>query len=232
MGADQLAHTIETSADELVGELKAVRDSVEELYILLDHVWRNREELHEILAGIIEKRTEESNEVTCCVHCDAFHPTLADAVKAGWTSLQHDPADGWDYLGICAHCQRDEVERERLAQQERTQDLESTGRDMGLTPEQIQQAKAEGVTTELGLRRIEKNTRSDAIPETIACARCDVDSPPSFAAALQEGWTDLCRDDGAGWNYLGICPECQAQEKQAAEPDQQLEEDPQKQLFH
>ena len=66
MGADQLAHTIETSADELVGELKAVRDSVEELYILLDHVWRNREELHDILAGIIEKRTEESNEVTCC----------------------------------------------------------------------------------------------------------------------------------------------------------------------
>ena len=39
-GSDRLADTIETSADELVGELKAVRDSVEELYILLDHVWR------------------------------------------------------------------------------------------------------------------------------------------------------------------------------------------------
>ena len=102
MGADQLAHTIETSADELVGELKAVRDSVEELYILLDHVWRNRDELHDILAGIIEKRTEESNEVTCCLHCDAFYPSVAEAIKAGWTSLQHDPAEGWDYLGICA----------------------------------------------------------------------------------------------------------------------------------
>jgi hypothetical protein len=230
MGADQLARTIETSADELVGELKAVRDSVEELYILLDHIWRNREELHDILAGIIEKRTEESNEVTCCVHCDAFHPTLAEAIKAGWTSLQHDPAEGWDYLGICAHCQRDEVEREHLAQQERSKDLESTGREMGLTPEQIQQAKAEGVTTELGLRRIEKNTRSDAIPETIACARCDVDSPASIAAALQEGWTDLCRDDGSGWNYLGVCPECQAQESQAGEPEAS-QKDPQKHLF-
>jgi hypothetical protein len=230
MGADQLAHTIETSADELVGELKAVRDSVEELYILLDHVWRNREELHEIIAGIIEKRTEESNEVTCCIHCDAFYPSVAEAIKAGWTSLQHDPAEGWDYLGICAHCQRDEVEQERLAEQERIKDLESTGREMGLTTQQIEQAKAEGVTSALGLRRIEANTRADQIPETIACAHCDADSPESLTAALQQGWTDLCRDNGAGWNYLGICPECQAQENTTAEPEEP-KENPQKQLF-
>jgi hypothetical protein len=90
--------------------------------------------------------------------------------------------------------------------------------EMDLTPDQIRQAIAEGVTTAVGLRRIEKNTRSDEVAETIACARCDADSPPSLAAALQEGWTDLCRDDGAGWNYLGICPKCQAQEHAEAEP--------------
>ena len=109
-------------------------------------------------------------------------------------------------------------------------DLESTGREMGLTPEQIQQANAEGVTTALGLRRIEANSRSATVPETLACARCDADSPPSLAAALQEGWTNLCRDDGRGWNYLGVCPQCQAEEIETAEPEGR-QDDPQKHLF-
>lgn len=66
--------------------------------------------------------------------------------------------------------------------------------------------------------------------ESSACARCDVDSPESLAAALQQGWTDLCRDDGPGWNDLGICPECQAQERQMPEPgDPEAEQ--QKRLF-
>ena len=161
MEADRLADSIQTSAGDLIAELQAVRDSVEELYILLDHIWRNREELHDILAGLRE---------------------------------------------------------------------ENAGRDMGLTREQMDQAKAEGVTTEIGLRRIEKNTRADEIPETIACARCDVDSPPSIAAALQEGWIDLCRDDGPGWNYLGVCPECQSRENAAANQDA-TQTDDQKRLF-
>ena len=91
--------------------------------------------------------------------------------------------------------------------------------EMDLTPDQIRQAIAEGVTTAVGLRRIGKNTRSDEVPESIACAHCDADSPPSLAAALQEGWIDLCRDDGAGANYIGVCPECQAQELAEAEPE-------------
>ena len=102
--------------------------------------------------------------------------------------------------------------------------------EMELTPDQIRQTVAEGVTTAVGLRRIEKNTRSDAIPETIACSRCDVDSPASLAAALQEGWTDLVRDDGAGWNYLAICPECQAEER-ASRQQEAPPPDPQQQLF-
>ena len=102
--------------------------------------------------------------------------------------------------------------------------------EMELTPAQIRQAVAEGVTTAVGLRRIEKNSRADAVPETIACARCDACSPESLAAALQEGWTDICRDDGAGWNYLGICPECQTQESQAVDPEAS-QQDPQKHLF-
>jgi len=102
--------------------------------------------------------------------------------------------------------------------------------EMELKPEQIRQAIAEGVTTAVGLRRIEKNSRSDEVPETIACARCDTDSPQSLSAALQEGWTDLCRDDGPGWNYLGVCPECQAQENAVPQPED-TEADEQKRLF-
>ena len=40
MEADRLADSIEHSASDLIAELQAVRDGVEELYILLDHIWR------------------------------------------------------------------------------------------------------------------------------------------------------------------------------------------------
>jgi predicted DNA-binding transcriptional regulator AlpA len=97
--------------------------------------------------------------------------------------------------------------------------------EMDLSPEQIRQAVAEGVTTAVGLRRIETNTRADAVPETIACARCDACSPESVAVALQEGWTDICRDVGAGWNYLGICSQHQHQPRGDRLPRRPLEED-------
>jgi hypothetical protein len=86
--------------------------------------------------------------------------------------------------------------------------------EMELTEAQVRQAEEDGVKTLLGLRRTEKNTRADQVPETIACAHCDVDSPDGLAAALQEGWTRLERDDGASWNYLGVCPDCQQRELQ------------------
>ena len=103
--------------------------------------------------------------------------------------------------------------------------------EMELSPEQIRQAIAGGVTTAAGLHRIEKNTRSDEVPETIACAHCDADSPASLAAALQEGWTRLQRDDGAGWNYLGVCPACRAQDEEDAPAPEARRTEDQKQLF-
>lgn len=30
----------------------------------------------------------------------------------------------------------------------------------------------------------------------------------SFDDALQNGWTEVCHDDGVSWNSLGLCPEC------------------------
>lgn len=155
METDRPADRNEAQAPDLIAELQAVRDAVEELYILLDHIWRNREELRDILADLIESGR---------VQAPGAFP-LEDAL------------------------------------------------DMGLTAEQIRAALDAGVTTTLGLRQIEKNTRAGALPETIACAHCDADSPASLAAAIQEGWTRLQRDDGAGWNYLGVCPECRAEEQ-------------------
>lgn len=99
-----------TSAEQLTGlieEVKGLRDSVEELFILLDHVWRNRSEIYDLLE----------------------RPTA--------------PALGQTTEGIPL----DFPLQDAL--------------DMGLDAEDIRQAVAEGVTTMLGLRRIEKNNRRD-----------------------------------------------------------------------
>lgn len=103
--------------------------------------------------------------------------------------------------------------------------LRRYAREMGLSDAQIRQAEEDGVETLLGLRSIEKNTRADQVPETVACAHCDADSPDSLAAALQEGWTRLQRDDGTAWNYLGVCPHCQEREvsEEKADPATETE---------
>ncbi len=212
--SERLADSLETSANDLIAELQAVRDSVEELYILLDHIWRNREELRWILDGQAEERAEKQGEAVCCVHCDASESSVAAAVKKGWTRLQADDSPGWDFLGFCPDCRKEQDEEER-----RRQNTAGVAPEMGLTQEQTAQGAEEGVTTALGLRRVEKNTRADEIAETIACTHCDAVSPESLAAALQEGWTGLCRDDGPRWNYLGVCPECQGLENEPSEPD-------------
>jgi hypothetical protein len=52
-------------------------------------------------------------------------------------------------------------------------------------------------------------------PESIACMECDLDSPGSLATALQAGWINLQPDDGPGWNYLGLCPDCRKHQDEA-----------------
>jgi hypothetical protein len=213
----RLAESVETSAEALVGELGAVRDAVEELYILLDHIWRNRDELRDILSEVVENRSDhrEQEEIVACCQCNASQVSLAEAVRAGWTSFQTSEDGDYNYLAVCPDCHKKQVEQERQRA--------TLAAEVGLTADQVQQATAEGVATAPGVRPIGKNAHADEIPETIACARCDVNSPESLADALQEGWTNLCRDDGSGWNYLGICPECLAQEiaENQEKPDEQ-----------
>ncbi len=47
----------------------------------------------------------------------------------------------------------------------------------------------------------------------ICCVRVLRGGGPGLAAALDEGWTELDRDDGPSWNFLGVCPECQQEER-------------------
>jgi hypothetical protein len=97
--------------ESFLEELKSTRDSVEQLYLVLDHMDRNRDEIRDLL----ESRDREG-EVVCCVNCDADAYSLSEAIQNGWTRLQHDPADGWDYLGICPTCLQEEAAQERHEQ--------------------------------------------------------------------------------------------------------------------
>ena len=83
----------------LIGELQTVRESVEELYLLLDHVWRNRNELYDLLShGADEGSERQDRQTVACCHCDTLLPTLAVAVREGWTDFQVDNGRDWNYL--------------------------------------------------------------------------------------------------------------------------------------
>lgn len=85
--------------DQLIGELQAVKEGVEELVIILDHLYRNREEIADLLT------TKESKvESTICENCDAFCDSLAEALKKGWTNLQENDTLSANYSGLCPTC--------------------------------------------------------------------------------------------------------------------------------
>jgi len=74
------------------------------------------------------------------------------------------------------------------------------------------------------LAKLNPQTRTNAIHETIACSQCNIDSPDSLAAALQEAWINLQRRDGEGRNYVGLCPSCQELQLQNQTAQRNLKE--------
>jgi hypothetical protein len=95
--------------DELVAnvrhvaeEIRPLTDSVDSLYLLLQHVWQNRDELFELLNGFSERETVR------CERCPSS-PGLAEAVTAGWKELRNESGKYW---GICPPC-HEAVERDR-----------------------------------------------------------------------------------------------------------------------
>jgi len=84
------ANKMEMTRPGLIDELKAVRDSVEELYLLLDHIWRNRQELHDILEAATEDRLESARggerlpETIACALCGGPHKAHSVAQSVMW----------------------------------------------------------------------------------------------------------------------------------------------------
>jgi hypothetical protein len=47
--------------------------------------------------------------------------------------------------------------------------------------------------------------------EAVACVSCDAHID-GIAEAQSEGWADITADpEGYSWNYLGVCPDCRAE---------------------
>jgi hypothetical protein len=92
-------------------ELKGVRQAAEELHTLLDHVWRNREELADLLNGGPQGTTEMPESIACS-NCDIqAPPSIAAALREGWIEIECDPDGlGYNYVGFCPNCQQAEYE--------------------------------------------------------------------------------------------------------------------------
>ncbi len=44
---------------------------------------------------------------------------------------------------------------------------------------------------------------------SLNCWHCDDGmNVESYEQAIDEGWTEIEHNDGLGWNYLGLCPDC------------------------
>lgn len=98
---DELASELRHIAEEI----RPLTDSVDSLYLLLQHVWQNREELFELLNGFSER---------AAIHCERCpsSPSLAEAITDGWKYLRNDDGKFW---GICPPCdEAAEGERELL----------------------------------------------------------------------------------------------------------------------
>jgi len=86
-------------------ELRPLTDSVDSLYLLLQHVWQNRDELFELLNGFSERTSVR------CERCSSS-PTLTEAVTDGWKELRNEEGKFW---GICPPChEANECDREIL----------------------------------------------------------------------------------------------------------------------
>lgn len=90
---------------DLIAELQGVREAVEELYLLLDHVWRNREAIHQMFAHPNLDRAESIPQIIRCATCHADSPdSVTTALEQGWSELCADDGPVGNYIGCCPQC--------------------------------------------------------------------------------------------------------------------------------
>jgi len=101
---DELASDLRNLAEEI----RPLTDSVDSLYLLLQHIWQNREELVDLLNGFSEHgigREVLPPETLFCTCCDAFTTSLAGALRAGWQCIIDDEGnERGNYAGMCPAC--------------------------------------------------------------------------------------------------------------------------------
>ena len=97
-----------TNLRHIAEEIRPLTDAVDSLTTLLQHVWQNREELRQL----VERQSEET---IFCTGCDTpSPPSLAEALRAGWTCLIDDEGnERGNYAGHCPDCTRAEVHRQQ-----------------------------------------------------------------------------------------------------------------------
>src|SRR5438105_12453523 len=101
---EQLAAT-----NSLIDEIKALRDGTEELLILLEHIWQNREDLRFKVGVVVTGHGRDAiAETLCCYECDTDSPSsLVQALHDGWIDIAcAEEAHGTNFVGWCPACQR------------------------------------------------------------------------------------------------------------------------------
>lgn len=99
-GNSEDCYSHDVKPEKLFEEIQALRDSVEELYLVLEHALRNREEIFDLIG----------REPVSCVTCDGEQSSLSEAVREGWSQFQ---PDGEAFEGRCPDCNNADVKMQR-----------------------------------------------------------------------------------------------------------------------
>jgi hypothetical protein len=96
---------------QITEEIRPLTDSVDSLYILLQHIWQNREEFLDVLsdARAIEQAPDLPDEIVFCTACEKTVIGVAQALRRGWQCIMDDEGnERGNYAAMCQQC----IERE------------------------------------------------------------------------------------------------------------------------
>src|SRR5437016_3514394 len=104
----ELPERIASDLRIIAENIEPLRDAVEQLHILLEYVYRNREELATLLhprsAPVVLSTGEEVPFALACSHIDSAL-SRAEAIADGWTGIDEDLQGlSWNFLGLCPDC--------------------------------------------------------------------------------------------------------------------------------
>ena len=73
--------------DRLIEEISALRDSLDALYIVVEHLDRNKQEFIDLYIAALEKKPKiDPTQTSFCAECGTERP-LEDVLREGWEQL-------------------------------------------------------------------------------------------------------------------------------------------------